>query len=161
MHSSSAALAWEFWARHRLGLSAVLALVLGFALYGAIVPLSPNAASLSSMWFVMALCYVVGVFAYGFDLLAFDGDDLRSQPLDARTGKLVRLLARSVDGIMLTEHIDGELGPVMFKRVCRMGLEGIVSKRRDKPYRSKTWLKIKNPARPAARRVSGGGVLAA
>jgi hypothetical protein len=67
MHSSSAALAWEFWARHRLGLSAVLALVLGFALYGAIAPLSPNAASLSSMWFVMALCYVVGVFAYGFD----------------------------------------------------------------------------------------------
>jgi hypothetical protein len=67
MHSVPAALAWEFWARHRWGLSAVLALVLGFALYGAIAPLSANAASLSSMWFVMGLCYVVGVFAYGFD----------------------------------------------------------------------------------------------
>jgi bifunctional non-homologous end joining protein LigD len=43
----------------------------------------------------------------------------------------------------------------MFKHACRMGLEGIVSKRRDKPYvagRCKTWLKVKNPASPAARR---------
>ena len=55
--------------------------------------------------------------------------------------------------------MDGELGPVMFKHVCRMGLEGIVSKRRDKPYqagRCKTWIKIKNPASPAARRIEDG-----
>jgi bifunctional non-homologous end joining protein LigD len=96
------------------------------------------------------------VFAYGFDLLALDGEDLRSQPLDSRKVKLARVLRRSADGIVLNEHMDGELGAVMFKHACRMGLEGIVSKRRDKPYqpgRSKTWLKIKNPASAAARRI--------
>ena len=95
------------------------------------------------------------VFAYGFDLLALDGDDLRSQPLDVRKGKLAKLLARS-DDIMFVEHLDGDLGPTMFKHACRMGLEGIVSKRRDKPYqagRSKHWIKVKNQASPAARRV--------
>ena len=43
----------------------------------------------------------------------------------------------------------------MFEHVCRMGLEGIVSKRVDAPYRSgpsKTWLKSKNPASAAVRR---------
>ena len=99
------------------------------------------------------------VFAYGFDLLALDGDDLRSQPLEMRKAKLAKLLARSRDGIVLTEHMDAELGTLMFKQVCRMGLEGIVSKRRDKPYvagRCKTWVKIKNPASPAARRIEEG-----
>jgi bifunctional non-homologous end joining protein LigD len=55
--------------------------------------------------------------------------------------------------------MDGELGAVMFKHACRMGPEGIVSKRRDKPYqagRSKHWIKIKNPASPAARRIEEG-----
>lgn len=55
--------------------------------------------------------------------------------------------------------MDGELGEVMFKHVCRMGLEGIVRKRRDKPYvagGSKHWLKIKNPASPAVRRIEEG-----
>jgi bifunctional non-homologous end joining protein LigD len=43
----------------------------------------------------------------------------------------------------------------VFEHVCRMGLEGIVSKRVDSPYRSgpsKTWLKSKNPASEAVRR---------
>jgi bifunctional non-homologous end joining protein LigD len=74
------------------------------------------------------------VFGYGFDLLALDGEDLRTQPLEIRKAKLFKLLARSDDGIVLSEHMDGELGSVMFKHACRMGLEGIVSKRRDKPY---------------------------
>ena len=76
------------------------------------------------------------MFAYGFDLLALDGDDLRGEPLDTRKAKLAKMLARSRDGIVLTKHMDGELGPVMFKHACRMGLEGIVSKRRDKPYQA-------------------------
>jgi bifunctional non-homologous end joining protein LigD len=73
--------------------------------------------------------------------------------VDTRKAKLTRLLVQSVEGIVLTEHMDGELGAVMFKHACRMGLEGIVSKRRDKPYvagRSKHWIKIKNPASQAA-----------
>jgi bifunctional non-homologous end joining protein LigD len=99
------------------------------------------------------------VFAYGFDLLALAGEDLRQEPLDRRRAKLARVLTRSTDGIVLSEHMDGELGAVMFKHACRMGLEGIVSKRRDRPYvagRSTTWLKIKNPASAAARRVEEG-----
>ena len=67
MHSPAAALAWEFWGRHRLGLSAVAALVLGFAVVCAISPLSKDFAALYSMWLVLALSYVIGVFAYGFE----------------------------------------------------------------------------------------------
>jgi bifunctional non-homologous end joining protein LigD len=46
-------------------------------------------------------------------------------------------------------------GPTVFEHVCRMALEGIVSKRTDAPYRSgpsKMWLKSKNPASAAVRR---------
>ena len=101
------------------------------------------------------------VFAYGFDLLALDGEDLRPQPLEQRRTKLTKLLARSKDGIVLSEHMDGELGQVMFKHACRMGLEGVVSKRRDRPYvagRSTMWLKIQNPRarqRGVSRREAG------
>jgi ATP-dependent DNA ligase len=47
----------------------------------------------------------------------------------------------------------------MFKAVCKLGLEGIVSKKLDASYRSgpsKTWIKIKNPKAPAATRVIDG-----
>jgi bifunctional non-homologous end joining protein LigD len=53
----------------------------------------------------------------------------------------------------LLGHLTGD-GPTIFDHVCRLGLEGIVSKRTDGPYRSgpsKTWLKSKNPASEAAR----------
>jgi bifunctional non-homologous end joining protein LigD len=52
------------------------------------------------------------------------------------------------------DHLNGD-GPAVFAHVCRTGLEGIVSKRVDAPYRrglSKTWLKSKNPASEAVRR---------
>src|SRR5262245_46345923 len=67
MHAPALALTREFWARHRLGLSGVVALVLGFALHCAIEPLPAQSAAGSSLWFIMGLCYVIGVFAYGFD----------------------------------------------------------------------------------------------
>jgi len=47
----------------------------------------------------------------------------------------------------------------MFKAICRLGLEGIVSKKLDAPYKSrpsKVWLKIKNPKAPAATRATDG-----
>ena len=56
--------------------------------------------------------------------------------------------------IQFVEHLTGD-GPTVFEHVCRMGLEGIVSKRTDAPYRSgpsRTWLKSKNPASEAVRR---------
>ena len=56
--------------------------------------------------------------------------------------------------IRFVEHLTGE-GPTVFEHVCRMGLEGIVSKRTDALYRSgpsKLWLKSKNPQSAAVRR---------
>jgi ATP-dependent DNA ligase len=47
----------------------------------------------------------------------------------------------------------------MFAAVCNLGLEGIVSKKLDAPYRSgpsKTWIKVKNPRAPAATRAIDG-----
>ncbi|HJZ57495.1 MAG TPA: hypothetical protein VKE74_21175 [Gemmataceae bacterium] len=67
MHSPAGALAWEFWRRHRLGLAAVAALVVGFAAYCAAAPVSRTFGFVSSVWFGIGLCYVIGVFAYGFE----------------------------------------------------------------------------------------------
>jgi ATP-dependent DNA ligase len=95
-------------------------------------------------------------FLYAFDLLAVDGVDLRADPLDDRRAKLQQLLRRP-DGIYFSEHHIGD-GEIMFRHACEFGLEGIVSKRRDAPYRSgrsKAWLKTKNPNSPAMRRLQG------
>ncbi|MDB5312428.1 MAG: hypothetical protein JWO38_6630, partial [Gemmataceae bacterium] len=67
MHAPALALAWEFWGRHRWGLAGVAALVAAFALGCAVEPLPQNLAALNSLWVVMGLCYVTGVFAYGFE----------------------------------------------------------------------------------------------
>jgi bifunctional non-homologous end joining protein LigD len=70
-----------------------------------------------------------------FDLLELDGDDLRPLPLGKRKDCLARLLARVQPGIAINEHTD-ENGAVVFLHACKMGLEGIVSKRLSAPYRS-------------------------
>jgi bifunctional non-homologous end joining protein LigD len=91
---------------------------------------------------------------YAFDLLELDGEDFRPQPLHARKARLEKLLAAARAGILYNEHVRGD-GQTVFEHACRMGLEGIVSKHRDHPYRSgrsKTWLKIKNPAAPGVTR---------
>jgi ATP-dependent DNA ligase len=52
------------------------------------------------------------------------------------------------------EHIEGD-GPTVFAHACKMGLEGIVSKRKDSAYRSgrsPDWLKMKNPEASAVKR---------
>ena len=82
-----------------------------------------------------------------FDILALDGDDLRELPLSVRKANLQRLLRRRPDGIFASDFERGEIGPDLFRAACRMGLEGLISKRRDRPYRggrSKDWIKIKN-----------------
>jgi bifunctional non-homologous end joining protein LigD len=88
------------------------------------------------------------------DLLAHEGDDLRGVALLERKQRLGRLLGRTSAAIQLVEHLSHD-GPIVFEHACRMGLEGIVSKRTDAPYRSgpsKVWLKLKNPASEAVRR---------
>ena len=93
---------------------------------------------------------------YAFDIMALDGKDLRVFPLSMRKSNLSRLLARRPDGIFVAPFEQGEIGPDLFRAACGMGLEGLVSKRRDRPYqagRSKHWVKIKNRKHPAMRRV--------
>jgi len=91
-----------------------------------------------------------------FDVLAMDGDDLRKLPLSMRKANLARLLARWPDGTFLSDFEQAEIGPDLFVAACQMGLEGLVSKRRDRPYqagRSKHWVKVKNRKHPAMERV--------
>jgi ATP-dependent DNA ligase len=93
---------------------------------------------------------------YAFDILVLDGDDLRRLPLSMRKTNLARLLARRQEGIFAAPFEQGEIGPELFRAACDMGLEGLVSKRRDRPYqagRSKHWIKVKNRNHPAMSRV--------
>ena len=67
-----------------------------------------------------------------------------------------RLLGTRPEGIFINPFERGEIGPDLFRAACRMGLEGLVSKRRDRPYqagRSKHWVKVKNRQHPAMDRV--------
>jgi ATP dependent DNA ligase domain len=73
---------------------------------------------------------------YAFDILAEGGEDLRKLPLSMRKTNLARLLARRVDGIFLSDFEQGEIGPDLFRHACLMGLEGLVSKHRESPYRA-------------------------
>ena len=82
---------------------------------------------------------------YVFDLLHADGANLRPLPLTERKAKIGRLLARTRGPVRLSESL-AERGPVLLKQACKMGLEGIVSKVADAPYRSgrgHEWLKAK------------------
>ena len=56
-------------------------------------------------------------------------------------------MARRVDGIVLSEFEQGEIGPDRLRHARLMGLEGMVSKHHDRPYRagrSPHWMKVKN-----------------
>jgi bifunctional non-homologous end joining protein LigD len=74
---------------------------------------------------------------YVFDLLFLDGRDLTSEPLTARKAALERLLKEvgKDSRIRFTEHLDDD-GATVFKHARDMHLEGIISKRKDAPYRS-------------------------
>jgi bifunctional non-homologous end joining protein LigD len=81
-----------------------------------------------------------------FDLLFDDGEDLRKLPLDERKQRLAALKLPTNRGpVRYTEHIVGD-GSAFFTAATKQDLEGIISKRRDRPYvggRSDDWLKIK------------------
>jgi ATP-dependent DNA ligase len=98
-----------------------------------------------------------------FDLLELDGEDYRARPLIERKQRLFKLLRRAYGGLEYVEHLEGDGGRI-FEHACKLGLEGIVCKRLDLPYRagpSKSWIKVKNKSHPAmlrvkARQVVGG-----
>ena len=87
---------------------------------------------------------------YLFDALHLDGYDLRDAPLLQRKSLLENLLAGGADDgpLRFSQHLDEE-GDVILRHVCRLGLEGIVSKLREAPYRSG---RAKAGANPNARR---------
>ena len=95
------------------------------------------------------------VFLFAFDLLELNRQDLRPEPLEDRKlelGKLLRWAAQM--GLQFNEHI-AEPGDMVFRHACKLGLEGIVSKRLGSRYRSgrsPDWVKMKNPQAPAVRR---------
>ena len=94
------------------------------------------------------------VFLYAFDLIELDGTDLRSEPIERRKAALAKLLRRAKPGLKLSEHLIGP-GDVVFQHACKLGCEGIVSKRLGSRYRSgrsPDWVKFKNPQAPAVRR---------
>ncbi len=71
------------------------------------------------------------VFLYAFDLIELDGSDLRREPLEVRKATLISVLAKAVSGVRLNEHMECHDGEMVFRHACKLGLEGIVSKRRD------------------------------
>jgi bifunctional non-homologous end joining protein LigD len=81
-----------------------------------------------------------------FDLLRLEGKSLEALPLEERKARLRALVGRGQTGrIRYADHVAGR-GDEFFRQACRLGLEGIVSKRRDRPYehgRHGGWLKTK------------------
>jgi bifunctional non-homologous end joining protein LigD len=99
-------------------------------------------------------------FLYAFDLIELDGKDLRREPIEQRKAVLARLLRGAKLGLQLNEHL-AEPGDVVFRHACRLGLEGIVSKRLGSRYvsgRSRDWLKFKNPQRAGSEAGSRGSL---
>jgi len=87
-----------------------------------------------------------GLVYFAFDLIQLEGERIDRLPLEARKARLLELVGPSKSGrIRYTEHVDGR-GTDVFEQACRMGVEGIISKRRDLPYqpgRRDSWRKIK------------------
>jgi bifunctional non-homologous end joining protein LigD len=88
-----------------------------------------------------------GLTYFVFDLLYLDGASLTSLPLEQRKAECQRLLAAlpATSRLRYSRHFDAD-GPTVLKQACMLGAEGIVSKRRDQPYRpgrNDSWQKIK------------------
>jgi bifunctional non-homologous end joining protein LigD len=80
-----------------------------------------------------------------FDLLYLDGHDLRPAPYLERKAALRALLTGAPAGLSYVDFLEGD-GETIFAHACAMGIEGIVSKRKDSPYlggRQTTWIKLK------------------
>jgi ATP-dependent DNA ligase len=89
-----------------------------------------------------------------FDLIELEGEDLRRTPIEERKRKLAKLVRGPPPGIVINEVFEGD-GDILFEHACKLGCEGIVSKRLGSSYRSgrsKYWVKVKNPKAPAVKR---------
>jgi bifunctional non-homologous end joining protein LigD len=89
---------------------------------------------------------------YCFDLLELNGRDLREQPLVQRRARLEALLKRAKCSVIRFIETFRNANDLLAE-YARLGLEGIVAKRKDAPYRSGTrsgWMKVKTPEWKAA-----------
>ena len=87
----------------------------------------------------------VPVLLYVFDLPRLDGDDLRPLPLRERKARL-RKAFEFAGPVRLNPHRNGEHGEALYREACDRGLEGVIAKKADSPYRggrSRDWLKLK------------------
>jgi bifunctional non-homologous end joining protein LigD len=86
------------------------------------------------------------IYFYAFDLLRFEGEDLRRQPLVNRKSKLETLLADTRGLVRYSASLGDAAGPLL-KKAHQLGLEGLIGKRKDSRYetgrRSVAWIKLK------------------
>ena len=85
-----------------------------------------------------------------FDLLELDGQDLRRLPIEDRKRAPAELVGAPRAGLVLNTHYVGD-GNIVYQQTCKLGCEGIVSKRLGSTYRSdrsRQWVKVKHPAAP-------------
>jgi bifunctional non-homologous end joining protein LigD len=88
---------------------------------------------------------------YAFDLLELDGLPLRFDAIESRKAALAALVGEDRPGLMLSQPIEVPTDKA-FAHICKLGLEGIVSKRLGTSYepgRSLRWLKTLNPDAPS------------
>lgn len=81
-----------------------------------------------------------------FDLIYYQGNDLSQCALQDRKQLLRKLIPLNNNKLIFSDHIDGNDGDIFFKKACKKGLEGIISKKKVSPYisgRNRNWLKIK------------------
>ncbi len=81
---------------------------------------------------------------FGFDLLMLDGRDIRELGLRQRKQLLFELLPKGLERILPVDHVE-ERGEALFELVRQKGLEGVMAKKADAPYkggRGESWLKI-------------------
>jgi bifunctional non-homologous end joining protein LigD len=87
-----------------------------------------------------------GLVYFAFDLIHLEGERIERLPLEDRKARLQKLIGTATAGrLRYAGHVEGR-GTDVFDQVCKMGLEGIISKRRDLPYqpgRRDSWRKIK------------------
>jgi hypothetical protein len=94
------------------------------------------------------------VFLFAFDPLELNGPDMPREPLEVRKARLASALAKSRPGLQFNDHCDDLPADVVFRHACKLGFEGIVSKRVGSPYRagrSRDWLQNEEPGRSEAR----------
>jgi bifunctional non-homologous end joining protein LigD len=113
---------------------------------GEVVVLADNGvASFSALQQALSENRTASMIYYVFDLLYLDGRDLRAEPLVERKDRLAALVGEGEGALRYSEHF-AEPGETMLRHACRMGLEGVVSKRADSHYgsgRGLDWIKSK------------------